>query len=131
MAVPLSNEQQNAVIALMRERVPAVAELGRLFARHGHELALVGGWVRDILRGQQSPGDLDMTTDATPDQVLKITGDWADRIWEVGIAQDGSSSVPAAMKTRFGADKGSCHTRTPHFVQRRMSILRPESARLV
>ena len=86
MAVPLSNEQQNAVIALMRERVPAVAELGRLFARHGHELALVGGWVRDILRGQQSPGDLDMTTDATPDQVLKITGDWADRIWEVGIA---------------------------------------------
>ena len=86
MAVPLSNEQQNAVIALMRERVPAVAELGRLFARHGHELALVGGWVRDILRGRQSPGDLDMTTDATPDQVLKITGDWADRIWEVGIA---------------------------------------------
>ena len=86
MAVPLSNEQQNAVAALMRERVPAVAELGRLFARHGHELALVGGWVRDTLRGQQSPGDLDMTTDATPDQVLNITGDWADRTWEVGIA---------------------------------------------
>jgi poly(A) polymerase len=86
MAVPLSNEQQNAVAALMRERVPAVAELGRLFARHGHELALVGGWVRDTLRGQQSPGDLDMTTDATPDQVLNITEGWADTTWKVGIA---------------------------------------------
>ena len=37
---------------LMREQVPAVAELGRLFARHGHELALVGGLVRDVLLGQ-------------------------------------------------------------------------------
>jgi poly(A) polymerase len=86
MAVPLSNEQRKAVAALMRERVPAVAELGRLFARHGHELALVGGWVRDTLRGEQSPADLDMTTDATPDQVLNITRDWADRTWEIGIA---------------------------------------------
>ena len=86
MAVPMSNEQRRAAEALLRERVPAVAGIGRLFARHGHELALVGGWVRDILRGEQSPGDLDMTTDATPDQVLKITGDWADRTWEVGIA---------------------------------------------
>jgi len=67
MAVPMSNEQRKAVAALLREQVPAVAEIGRLFARHGHELALVGGPVRDVLLGQQ-PGDLDLTTDATPDQ---------------------------------------------------------------
>jgi poly(A) polymerase len=85
MAVPMSNEQRKAVAALLREQVPAVAEIGRLFARHGHELALVGGPVRDVLLGQQ-PGDLDLTTDATPDQVLKITSGWADRTWEVGIA---------------------------------------------
>jgi len=85
MAVSMSNEQRRAVAALLRERVPAAAEIGRLFARHGHELALVGGPVRDVLLGQQ-PGDLDLTTDATPDQVLDITRDWADRIWEVGIA---------------------------------------------
>ena len=85
MAVPMSNEQRKAVTALLREQVPAVAEIGRLFARHGHELALVGGPVRDVLLGQQ-PGDLDLTTDATPDQVLKITSGWADRTWEVGIA---------------------------------------------
>jgi poly(A) polymerase len=81
----MSNEQRKAVAALLRERVPAVAEIGRLFARRGHELALVGGPVRDVLLGQQ-PGDLDLTTDATPDQVLKITSGWADRTWEVGIA---------------------------------------------
>src|SRR5690349_14375789 len=85
MAVPMSNEQRRAVAALLRERVPAVAEIGRLFARHGHELALVGGPVRDVLLGHQ-PGDLDLTTNATPDQVLKITSAWADRTWEVGIA---------------------------------------------
>jgi poly(A) polymerase len=85
MAVPMSNEQRKAVAALLRERVPAAAEIGRLFARHGHELALVGGPVRDVLLGQQ-PGDLDLTTNATPDQVLNITRDWADRTWEVGIA---------------------------------------------
>ncbi len=85
MAVPMSNEQRKAFAALLRERVPAAAEIGRLFARHGHELALVGGPVRDVLLGQQ-PGDLDLTTDATPEQVLAMTSGWADRTWTVGIA---------------------------------------------
>src|SRR6202035_3259937 len=85
MAVPMTNEQRIAVAALLRERVPAAAEIGRLFAGHGHELALVGGPVRDVLLGQQ-PGDLDLTTDATPAQVLAITSDWADKVWTVGIA---------------------------------------------
>ncbi len=66
--------------------MPAAAEIGRLFARHGHELALVGGRVRDVLLGQQPTGDLDLTTDATPDQVLEIINGWADKTWTVGIA---------------------------------------------
>src|SRR3954447_878937 len=81
----MSNEQRRAVQALLRERVPAVAGIGRLFARHGHELALVGGPVRDVLRGER-PSDFDLTTDATPDQVLTITRGWADKTWTVGIA---------------------------------------------
>jgi poly(A) polymerase len=85
MAVPMSDDQRKAAAALLRERVPAVAGIGRLFVRHGHELALVGGPVRDVLLGQR-PGDLDLTTDATPDQVLKITKNWADSTWTVGIA---------------------------------------------
>jgi poly(A) polymerase len=85
MAMPMSNEQRTAAAALLRERVPAVAEIGRLFARHGHELALVGGPVRDVFLGQE-PDDLDLTTDATPERVLEITQDWADTTWTVGIA---------------------------------------------
>ena len=85
MAVPMSDEQRNAAAALLRERVPAVAEIGRLFERHGHELALVGGPVRDVFLGQR-PGDLDLTTDATPEQVLAMTKRWADKTWTIGIA---------------------------------------------
>jgi poly(A) polymerase len=85
MAVPMSDDQRKAAAALLREQVPAVVGIGRLFVRHGHELALVGGPVRDVLLGRR-PGDLDLTTDATPDQVLKITKNWADSTWTVGIA---------------------------------------------
>ena len=85
MAVPMSDEQRRAAVALLREQVPDAAEIGRLFARHGHELALVGGPVRDVFLGQR-PGDLDLTTDARPDQVLEMTKGWADKTWTVGIA---------------------------------------------
>jgi poly(A) polymerase len=85
MAVPMSDEQRRAAVALLREQVPDAAEIGRLFARHGHEIALVGGPVRDVFLGQR-PGDLDLTTDATPDRVLEMTKGWADKTWTVGIA---------------------------------------------
>jgi poly(A) polymerase len=81
----MSNEQRNAAAALLRERVPEVAGLGRLFARHGYELALVGGPVRDVFRGER-PTDFDLTTDATPEQVLAAVARWADATWTVGIA---------------------------------------------
>ena len=55
MAVPMTNEQRKAAAALLRERVPEVADIGRLFARHGYELALVGGSVRDVFRGERRP----------------------------------------------------------------------------
>jgi poly(A) polymerase len=85
MAVPMTSEQRKAAAALLRERVPEVAEIGRLFAKHGHELALVGGPVRDVFRGER-PSDLDLTTDAHPDQVLALVAGWADATWTVGIA---------------------------------------------
>ena len=85
MAVPMTNEQRKAAAALLRERVPEVAEIGRLFAEHGHELALVGGLVRDVFLGER-PSDLDLTTDAKPEQVLALVAGWADATWTVGIA---------------------------------------------
>jgi poly(A) polymerase len=85
MAVPMTNEQRKAAAALLRERVPEAAGIGRLFAKHGHQLALVGGPVRDVFRGER-PSDLDLTTDATPQQVLAVVAGWADATWTVGIA---------------------------------------------
>jgi poly(A) polymerase len=81
----LSADQSKAAAALLRAHSsPAVAELGEMFARAGHELALVGGPVRDVFLGGQ-PGDLDLTTDALPERVLEIVGRWADKTWTVGI----------------------------------------------
>ena len=87
MAVPMSDEQRRAAAALLREQIPAAAEFGRLFARHGYQLALVGGLVRDVFLGKLDPaGDRDLTTDATPEEVLAIAGGWADKVWTIGIA---------------------------------------------
>ena len=82
----LSADQRQAAAALLRANTsPTVAELGELFTRAGHELALVGGPVRDVFLGGR-PKDLDLTTDAVPERILAITGAWADKTWTVGIA---------------------------------------------
>jgi len=81
----VTNDQRMAAGAVLRSLAPAATEeLGGLFALAGHELALVGGPVRDAFLGG-IPGDLDLTTDATPEQVLAITTRWADRTWTIGI----------------------------------------------
>jgi poly(A) polymerase len=80
----ISLDQRKAASGLLRTFTPAAAELGDLFARAGHELALVGGPVRDVFL-QRPPTDLDLTTDAVPEKVLAITKRWADKTWTVGI----------------------------------------------
>src|SRR6266536_3100239 len=82
--MPLTNSQRKAAAALLRKVAPDAADLGVLFAEHGHELALVGGSVRDVFLARPS-GDLDLTTDATPEQVIEIAKGWADKVWPVGI----------------------------------------------
>ncbi|MDJ0320982.1 CCA tRNA nucleotidyltransferase [Pseudarthrobacter sp. PS3-L1] len=64
---------------------PVVLELGQRFVAAGYELSLVGGPVRDLFLGRQSP-DLDFTTNATPDQTVTIIKKWADNFWEIGKA---------------------------------------------
>ncbi|MGW4126759.1 CCA tRNA nucleotidyltransferase [Amycolatopsis japonica] len=75
---------QNAVTELMHIS-PLADELAKLFAKAGHSLYLVGGSVRDMMLRRLS-SDLDFTTDARPDQVLKIVSAWGDAVWDVGIA---------------------------------------------
>nr|WP_281196251.1 CCA tRNA nucleotidyltransferase [Microtetraspora malaysiensis] len=69
---------------LFRRIAPVADEIGEMFAARGHELALVGGSVRDVFLSRIG-NDLDMTTDARPEQVLEIVKDWADAVWTIGI----------------------------------------------
>ncbi|MFF7726212.1 CCA tRNA nucleotidyltransferase [Streptomyces sp. NPDC008001] len=80
----LSQVQRRAVSELLRVS-PVADDLARRFQEAGFTLALVGGSVRDALLGRLG-NDLDFTTDARPEDVLKIVRPWADAVWEVGIA---------------------------------------------
>lgn len=80
----LSQVQHRAVSELLRV-APVADELGRRFQEAGFRLALVGGSVRDALLGRLG-NDLDFTTDARPQDVLRIMRPWADSVWDVGIA---------------------------------------------
>ena len=83
METPAKAASEIAISAL-REKAPAAIELAREFARAGFKLALVGGSVRDILLNRLG-NDLDLTTDAYPEDSKKILKKWGDDIWEVGI----------------------------------------------
>ncbi len=77
--------RQRAAVARLAPVIPLVTALGERFAAAGHELALVGGPVRDAFLERTSP-DLDFTTDAAPDQTLELIRGWADTHWEIGRA---------------------------------------------
>ncbi|AWB96671.1 CCA tRNA nucleotidyltransferase [Agromyces badenianii] len=64
---------------------PTVSRLASAFEAAGHELALVGGPVRDAFLGRPV-NDLDFTTDATPDEILAIVKPIAEAHWDIGRA---------------------------------------------
>ena len=82
---PSLTSTQRAAIDELTRAAPVVDELGELFAHAGHDLALVGGSVRDALLGRLG-NDLDFATSARPDEILRITKQWRDSKWESGIA---------------------------------------------
>ncbi|HYJ48496.1 MAG TPA: CCA tRNA nucleotidyltransferase [Microbacterium sp.] len=67
--------------ALAESRI--VAKLARAFADAGHELAIVGGPVRDALLGHATH-DLDFTTDARADDILRIVRPISTAQWDIG-----------------------------------------------
>jgi poly(A) polymerase len=65
--------------------VPTLArELGERFAAAGHDLYMVGGSVRDMVRGVSFP-DWDFTTSAHPTETTRVLRGWADRRYLVGV----------------------------------------------
>nr|WP_235915359.1 CCA tRNA nucleotidyltransferase [Puerhibacterium puerhi] len=87
---------------------PAALELGELFRAAGHELALVGGPVRDAFLGRAS-NDLDFATSATPDETQALLARWGDAHWDIGkefgtigarrFARDGAGDVVVEVTT--------------------------------
>ncbi len=69
---------------LVEDGSPTV-ELAARFLEAGHTLYLVGGSVRDALLDREVD-DLDLTTDARPEQIRAVLTGWADAIFEVGEA---------------------------------------------
>lgn len=62
---------------------PVTVTLADAFADAGFELALVGGPVRDALLGRAT-NDLDYTTDARPDDILRLVKPISTATWDVG-----------------------------------------------
>jgi len=73
--------------AMIPERLQAVLDdtqpLAARFTAAGHRVYLVGGVVRDLLLGREC-SDLDLTTDARPDQIKALVSGWADAVWTQG-----------------------------------------------
>ncbi|MEY4499307.1 MAG: hypothetical protein RL319_295 [Actinomycetota bacterium] len=95
--------------------LPLFAKLGARFAEAGHELALVGGPVRDAFLGRKAP-DLDFASTATPDEILEIIKPIVDAHWDIGRefgtigARIGSDQIEI---TTYRADKYDRDSRKP------------------
>lgn len=69
---------QRRLTALPKE----ITQLGEIFQRAGHELALVGGPVRDAFLGLPIH-DFDLTTSARPEETEKLLDTWGNT-WDIG-----------------------------------------------
>ena len=108
---------------------PVLRELAPLterFRAAGHRLYLVGGTVRDLLVDSgRADFDLDLTTDARPDQIKACLDGWADAVWNQGekFGTIGAHKLNAETGeqrpyeiTTFRAEAYTDDSRKPHVV---------------
>ena len=84
----MTEENRRAHLLLQGQKTLAslpriIDELGTIFADAGHELALVGGPVRDAFLGLPIH-DFDFTTSARPEQTEKLLARWGSTTWDIG-----------------------------------------------
>ncbi|MCU1621215.1 MAG: sle [Frankiales bacterium] len=106
----MSDLTANAARELV-ERSPVLVEVGELFAAAGHRLHLVGGSVRDALLGRLDD-DLDLTTDARPEQVMALVDGWADATWDVGIAFGTVGALKSGQRLEITTYRSESYDRT-------------------
>ncbi|MCA1984365.1 CCA tRNA nucleotidyltransferase [Nocardioides nematodiphilus] len=93
-------EVQRRVDAELDRLAPVLDPLAALFADAGHELALVGGPVRDAMLGR-AVNDLDFTTSALPDETERLLKTWSKATWDMG-RDFGTIGARAPMKVSGG-----------------------------
>lgn len=106
---------------------PVLEELEPLaerFSGSGHRLYLVGGTVRDLLVGAATDHiDIDLTTDARPDQIKACISGWADAVWTqgerfgtIGARRDARGGFGERIYeiTTFRSEAYSDESRKPH-----------------
>ncbi len=68
----------------LEEQAPLL-QLAARFTEAGHSLYLVGGWLRDAISGRDLSGnDIDLASDARPDDIEALLGGWAEHLWLQG-----------------------------------------------
>jgi poly(A) polymerase len=71
--------------ARLRPVLDATRPLAERFTAAGHTLYRVGGRVRELLAGREiERPDIDLTTDARPEEIKRILDGWADAVWTQG-----------------------------------------------
>jgi poly(A) polymerase len=103
------------VAAELDRIAPVIDELGARFGGAGHELALVGGPVRDAMLGRQH-NDIDLTTSAHPDEIERLIAGWADATWDIGRAFGTIGSRKGAFQieiTTYRSDRYDASSRKP------------------
>ncbi|MBM6403492.1 CCA tRNA nucleotidyltransferase [Phycicoccus sp. CSK15P-2] len=102
-------------VANLAPVLPVLTDLGERFTAAGHELALVGGPVRDAFLGRPAT-DLDLTTSARPDDIEPMLAAWGTATWDMGRefgtigARRGDTVVEV---TTYRADAYDGKTRKP------------------
>jgi tRNA nucleotidyltransferase/poly(A) polymerase len=99
----------------------SILEISGAFHEKGKKLFVVGGAVRDFLKGK-SPKDFDLATDATPDESLSILRGKKFRTLEVGkafgVVKAITSDFPEGVEiATFRTDGKSTDNRRPDYVE--------------
>ncbi|MGH9129729.1 MAG: CCA tRNA nucleotidyltransferase [Acidimicrobiales bacterium] len=99
--------------------VEETAELATRFEAAGKQLYLVGGVVRDAIVG--APGtstnpsadpaahDLDLTTDARPDEVEALVAGWADAVWLQGKRFGTIGAIHRGRRYEITTHRAECY----------------------
>ncbi|WP_407941471.1 CCA tRNA nucleotidyltransferase [Microlunatus kandeliicorticis] len=115
--------QRKAVAELVRVG-PALDRLSAAFTDAGHQLYLVGGSVRDALRGELGD-DLDLTTSARPDEIERLLRGLSRAVWTIG-KEYGTVGCRLAADSGPGGTAGNAGTDEPREWQVEVTTFRAD-----